>query len=76
MFRKKRLGIQPKAPRSLDEINKDYNDHAVKAGHLQRVVHEINSEIRDHVQAMLAINQEAKLIPPPTEPAAAQNESA
>lgn len=72
MFKKKTLGIKPKS-RSLEEINKDYNDHAIHAGHKQRVLKEIQREVDHHVQRMLEINHEAKSIPPEATPGAAHD---
>lgn len=61
--KKKTLGFK-KPPRSLDEINKDYNFHAAQAGHKARVVGKIQEEIDHHFNRMASIDAEAKLLPP------------
>jgi hypothetical protein len=48
----------PKA-RTLEEIQKEYNDLAVVAGDKNYRVEILKSEINQHYQRMLVINQEA-----------------
>lgn len=62
MFGKNKMGFKNK-PRSLEEINKDYNYHAAQAGHKSRVVSEIQGEIEHHIQTMLNLNEESKKVP-------------
>jgi len=58
------LGFQPKV-RTLDEVNKDYNDNAIMAGHKARVIAELQDEVDTHVRNMRKINHEAKKIQTP-----------
>ena len=69
MFGKKKLGFKQK-PRTIAEINQDYNHHAAQAGHKMRVILKIQEEIDLHVEKMHSIDSEAKALPPePPKPA-------
>lgn len=62
MFKLKRaktLGFQAKPPRPLDEINKDYNEHAFQHGHKTRAVAQIQREIDGHLAKLDDLNDEA-----------------
>lgn len=47
------------AKRTLDEINIDYNTHAVHAGHKARVVCKLQDEVENHLRRMEEIDLEA-----------------
>jgi hypothetical protein len=70
----KTLGFAPK-PRTKEQINQEYNQHAVMYGHDACMVAEANEHVErflksqdDHLKAMLALRQEASKLP--AEPAA------
>lgn len=63
MFGKKnRLGFNSKV-RSLEEINRDYNHHAAQAGHKGRIILQLQEEIDQHLENLVAINAEASQLP-------------
>lgn len=63
-FRKKGRGFQDKT-RTKEEINQEYNHHAVMYGHASRLMAE-NEQIRDHhLQAMLRLVDEGQRVPMP-----------
>jgi hypothetical protein len=68
---KKRYGLAPKT-RTLQEINNEYQQHALQAGHKCRIVADmekqlprIQSEIEDHIQTMIRLTAEADGLPRP-----------
>lgn len=61
-FRRKGKGFQDKT-RTGEEINQDYNHHAVMYGHTTVLIAE-NEKIRDHhLAAMIRLRDEAKKVP-------------
>ncbi len=72
--KKKRYGIQKK-PRDINEINTEYNQHALQAGHkrkqqaeLYEEAERLESEINAHVGAKKRANLEARQAPPAADP--------
>lgn len=63
-FRKKGRGFQDKT-RTKEEINQEYNHHAVMYGHASRLIAE-NEQIREHhMQAMVRLVAEGQKVPMP-----------
>ena len=63
-FRKKGRGFQDKS-RTKEEINQEYNHHAVMYGHASRLIHE-NERVRDHhMEAMTRLVAEGQKVPMP-----------
>lgn len=58
----KKLGFKSK-PRTMDQINADYNFHAAQAGHKTRIVQQLETEIHGHLDRLIQINQEAESTP-------------
>lgn len=64
MFGKKKAYGQKTKVRTLDEINRDYQDHALQLGHKTRVLFQLQQEIEEHTQRLCEINEESKHLPP------------
>ena len=63
-FRKKTKDFQEKT-RTKEEVNQEYNHHAVMYGHTTRLIAE-NEKVRDfHLDAMLRLAEEGKKLPMP-----------
>ncbi len=74
--KKKTLGFQPK-PRTVEEINKEYQQHAILLGHAVRLVQELQEQIdrleaeqSEHLLAMRRANIAAKEIQASPQPPA------
>lgn len=65
MFKKKLKSYGLKAKqRTKAEIDQDYTNNAVQAGHKTRVIAQLQLEIDQHVQNLICINEEAMKLPP------------
>lgn len=79
MFNKKKktYGLTPKV-RTLEEINTQYNHHAVQYGHKTRIMNQLQEEIEQHMEQLYQLNKEGSALPsipvtPPPAPEAAKS---
>lgn len=72
MFKKKKktLGFAEKT-RSREEVNQEYNHHAVMFGHTSRIIVQHQKVLDLHMEAMERLNEEGSKLPPEV-PAATQ----
>lgn len=63
-LRKKGQGFQGKM-RTKEEINQEYNHHAVMYGHATRLIAENEKNREHHLEAMLRLAEEGRKTPPP-----------
>ncbi len=61
--KKKTLGFTEKQ-RTREEINQEYNHHAVMYGHLSRIANDHARLIDTHLEAMHRLNEEGSKLPP------------
>ncbi len=61
--RKKKLGFKEKH-RSREEINQEYNHHAVMFGHITRIIADNQKLLEVHLEHMQRLNQEGSKLPP------------
>lgn len=74
--KKKTLGFQPKPMREKAQIEREYGDHSVQAGHKQRMIKELNIEIDHHIQQMMMLNREGMEVAKHLEKAKAETAAA
>lgn len=61
--KKKKLGFQDKQ-RTREEINQEYNHHAVMYGHVTRLMSDNQKLLDHHLAAMDRLNKEGSSLPP------------
>jgi hypothetical protein len=61
--KKKTLGFTEKQ-RTREEINQEYNHHAVMYGHVSRVIAQQQETRAEHMAAMVRLNAEGLKLPP------------
>lgn len=74
LFRKKkRLGFteKPAAQRTREEVNNEYNHHAIMYGHITRMMAENQKLLDEHLEALCRLNTEALRLPPEKAPESA-----
>lgn len=49
--------------RTKQEIDADYTYHSVQLGHKTRIIYQLQQEIEQHTQRLIAINEEAMALP-------------
>lgn len=62
-FRKKGRGFSDKT-RTREEVNQEYNHHAVMFGHISRIIVQNQKLLDQHMEALDRLNEEGLKIPP------------
>lgn len=64
-FGKVTKSFAPKKHRSPQEIDNDYNQQALNAGHKAALAQKLLSEVEEHHTIMLGLSEEARALPKP-----------